>query len=212
MSQKETTDNLTVKYMHKLHGWRMAFFGMVILLAGLVIGGASMMILAPHRLMRPPRGPEFSSSRIMPLLRRDLGLSPEQSEKIQPIMDSHMEKLHEIRMDARSEIDKALAQMNEDISDILTEQQKRIWQRSLDRLQGELHPGGPRRGDGPRGPGFRGGQQDRFRRGQQDRFRRGPGGAPGFGPPRPPMGPNFPRNGMHRDTRDANDKPPNEDL
>jgi hypothetical protein len=147
---------------------------------------------------------------MMPLLRRDLGLSPEQSEKIQPILDNHMEKLHEIRMDARSEIDKALAQMNEDISDILTEQQKRIWQRSLDRLERELHPGGPRRGEGPRGgPGFRGGQQEPFRRGRQERGRWGPGS---FGPPQPPAGPNFRRDGRNHRTRDANDKPPNEDL
>jgi hypothetical protein len=206
MSKTETTDSLTINYMHKLRAWRMAFFGVVILLAGIVIGGASMMILAPDKLMKPPRGREFGH---MWMLRRDLGLSPEQSEKIKPILDSHMEALHEIRTDALSEIDKALVQMNEDISDILTEQQKRIWQRSLDRLERELYPGGPRRGEGPRGPGFRGGPQERFGRGRQERSRGGPGP---FGPPRPPAGPNFPRGGMHRDTRDANDKPPNEDL
>jgi len=181
MSKIERPDNLTISYIHKLHRWRMAFFGMVILLAGIVIGGASMLILVPHKLMRPPRGPEFESLRMIPSLRHDLGLSYEQSDKIKPIMDKHMEELQKIRMDACSEIDKALVQMDEDISAILTEKQQQIWQRRLDRLQQDLRPRGPRRGNGAGGI--------RFRRGQQEQFRRGPGP---FGPPRPPAGPNFP--------------------
>ena len=201
MSKIERPDNLTISYIHKLHRWRMAFFGMVILLAGIVIGGASMLILVPHKLMRPPRGPEFESLRMIPSLRRDLGLSLEQSEKIKPIMNKHMEKLQKIRMDARSEIDKALVQMNEDISAILTEKQQQIWQRRLDRLQQDLRPRGPRRGNGA--GGFR------LRRGRQEQFRRGPGP---FGPPRPPAGPNFPRNGVNHDTTGANEKPANKDL
>jgi hypothetical protein len=193
MSNKETIDNPPVNYIDKLHRWRMAFFGVVILVAGVVIGGASMMILAPDRLMKPPRGPEFGSQRMIPPLRRELGLSPEQEEKIKPILDSHMERLNEIRMEARSEIEEALTQMNESISDILTEEQRQIWQRSLDRLDREFHRGGPRRGGGPRGPGFQGGRQGGFRD--------GPGPGP-FGPHRPPRGPNSPRDGMGRDTTD----------
>lgn len=191
MSNKETIDNSVVNHMDKLHRWRMAFFGMVILVAGVVIGGASMMILAPDRLMKPPRGPEFDSFRMIPRLQRELGLSPEQEEKIKPILESHMEKLNEIRMEARSEIEEALIQMNKGISDILTEEQRQIWQRSLDRLDREFHRGGPRRGGGPRGSGFQGGRQGGFRDGP------GPGQ---FGPHRPPRGPNSPRDGMGRGT------------
>ena len=200
MSKKETIDNPAINYVHKLHCWRMAFFGMVILVAGVVIGGALMLILAPDKLMKPPRGPEFDSVRMIPPLRRDLGLSPEQEEKIKPILDKHMEKLHDIRMEARADIEEALTRMNKGISDILTDDQKRIWQRSFDRLERELHPGGPRRGGGPRGPGgFRGGQQERFRGGQPEHFRGGPGPS---GPHRPPRGPNSPRDGIGRGTSD----------
>ncbi len=193
MSDKETINNPAINYMDRLHRWRMAFFGMVVLIAGVVIGGASMMILAPDKLMRPPRGPEFGSQRMIPYLRRDLRLSPEQEEKIKPILDSHMERLDEIRMEARSEIEEALTQMNKGISDILTEEQRQIWQRGLDRLEREFHRGGPHRGPGPRGPGFRGGRQEGFRE--------GPGPGP-FGPHRPARGPNSPRDGMGRDEAD----------
>jgi len=200
MSNNETIDNPAINYLQGLHRWRMAFFGVVILVAGVVIGAASMLILAPDKLMKPPRGPEFGSERMIPPLRRDLGLSHEQEEQIKPILDSHMERLHEIRMGARSEIEEALSRMNKSISDILTEEQKQIWQRSLDRLERELHPGGPRRGGGPRGRGgFRGGQQERFRGGQPEHLRGGPGP---FGPNRPPMGPNSPEGGTRRGPTD----------
>ena len=204
MNKTETTDNLTVSYMHKLHRWRMAFFGVVILLAGIVIGGASMLILMPHKLMKPPRGPESESMRIISQLQRDLDLSHAQSEKMKPIMSRHMEKLHKIRTDARFEIDQALVQMNEDISAILTEKQKQNWQRRLDRLQRDLRPGGPRRGNGFGEP-RRGQQQERFRRGQQEHMRRGPGP---FGPQRP-AGPNSPRRSMEPAPRRPDERPRN---
>jgi hypothetical protein len=208
MSKTEVTDNLTVSCMHKLHRWRMAFFGVVILLAGLVIGGASMLILMPDKLMGPPRGPEFDSMRMIPPLRRDLGLSAEQSEQIKPILDRHMEKLQEIRDDARSEIGTTLEQMNEEISAILTEGQRQIWEGELGRLQQDLHPGGWRRGGG--GGRMRRGSEGSGQwpgRGQQEPFRRGPGP---FGPGRPPAGPNFPRNPMRQGMMEPNEKAPDE--
>ncbi len=74
--------------------------------------------------------------------------------------------------------------MNEDITALLTEQQKQIWQQRLNRLQRQLRPPG-------RGPGEGG----RHRGGPQERMRRGPGP---FGPGRRPDGPNMPHNGMRR--------------
>ena len=181
----------TIDYIQKLHRWRMAFFGTIILLAGLVIGSASMIILMPHRLLKPPPGPEFNSLIMIPPLRHKLGLTPEQTEKIKPILNRHIEKLNKIRMDARSEVGETLKQMNTDITAILTEEQKQIWQRGLHRLEAELHPGGWRHGEGGRGP----------------RYRRGPGP---LGPLHPMDGPNLPRNHMNRGTIEANEPPPNE--
>jgi hypothetical protein len=210
MNKTEGTDNLTVGYTYKLHRWRMAFFGVVILLAGLVIGGALMLILMPDKLMGPPRGPEFASIKMIGPLRRDLGLSGEQSEQIKPILDKHMEKLQEIRDDARSEIGTTLDQMNEEISAILTEGQRRIWQGQLGRLQQDLRPGGWRHGAGA-GGARRGGEGGGPRRwgGQQEQFRRGPGP---FGPSRPPAGPNFPRNPMNQGIMEQNEKAADEGL
>jgi FtsZ-binding cell division protein ZapB len=191
MSQKEKTDNPAVSHINKAHMWRMAFFGLIILVAGIAIGGSSMLIFAPEKIIKPPRGHEFASGRMVGQLRRELRLSPEQAEKIEPILKEHMETLHNIRIDAQDQIGEALEQMNEQISSILTDRQKQMWQKRLRHLQSPLHGGGQRRGEGPGG--------NRFRRGEQDRFRRGPGpGGPGpgpFGPRRRPAGPNMPEGG-----------------
>ena len=200
MSNIETTENQAIGYVRSSQRRRMAFFGMVILAAGISIGAASMLILAPEKLLRLPLDPEFGSMRMIPPLRRELGLSPEQEQKIEPILDKHMQTLDYIRMEARSSIEQALIRMNESISDILTDEQRQIWQQSLERLEREFYPGGSRRGGGPRGPGgFRGGRQERFRDGPPEHFRGGPGP---FGPRRGQMGPNSPLDGTDRGATD----------
>ena len=188
MSKIETTDNITASYVHKLHRWRMAFFGVIILFAGIVIGAASMMILVPERVIRPPRGPEFNVLRTLPSLQRDLGLSDEQLKEIEPVFSGRMEELRGIRENARVEITKILEQMNSEISSLLTEEQKNKWQGELERLQGQLRPGnrrrgeglgaGPRRGRGNEAVGPRRGNEagEPVRdRGRQERLRRGQG-------------------------------------
>ncbi|MBN2313141.1 MAG: hypothetical protein JXM79_04385 [Sedimentisphaerales bacterium] len=196
MSQIEKSDPMNIGAMCNLHRWRMIFFGAIILLAGMVTGGALMMILMPHKLMTPPPGPEFDSLRMLPSLRRDLGLTPEQSRRISPILDQHMKKLGEIRTEARTEIEQTLKQMNEDICEILTDRQERIWKQSVERLQRGLRPGG---GPGRLGEGPGGGRQ---RRGQQER--RGPGP---YGPPQRQRGPNVPQDTMNSDTNHTEEKP-----
>lgn len=185
MSDIKTTDNINVNYLQKMHRWRMAFFGVIILLAGIIIGGASIMILMPEKVIGPSPGPEFESLRMIPPLRRNLGLSEEQAEKIKPVLDSHMQELREIRENARSEIEQTLGQMNAEISSVLTEEQKQRWTGEVERLQRQIRPGRQRRGegmgrqrrDGERSGYRRGGEGQGMRQGRSQRegMRRGAG-------------------------------------
>jgi len=170
----ETTDSLSVNYMRKLHRWRMAFFGLAILLAGIVIGAAStLMLVRPHPIGWPD-GPEFVSERMLRGLQHQLHLSSEQADEIESILQKYMRKLNDIRMDARPQIVEQLRLMNEEISAVLTEQQKQVWQDSLHQLQRQLQPRGYRWGAEREGPPYRQG------RGK-------------FGPPPPRNGPPSPR-------------------
>jgi hypothetical protein len=201
MSQNETINNPAVSHINKAHTWRMAFFGLIILMAGIVIGGSSMLIFAPNKIIQPPPGPEFRSLRMIPPLRRDLGLDPEQAEKIKPVLDKYMQKLNTIRTEARTEIAETLKLMNQEIAAILTDEQLQLWHREIDRLQRDLRGGGgpgPRGGEGPGGPRFRGGQQERPRR--------GPGPGP-FGPRYRPAGPNVPQESTNKNSTEIPEEP-----
>ncbi len=205
------TDNINVNYMQKMHRWRMAFFGIVILLAGIVIGGASILILMPKKVIGPSAGPEFDSLRVIRPLRNNLGLTEEQAEKIKPILDGHMQKLQEIRESARSEIGQILEQMNTEISSVLTEEQKQKWTGEVERLQRQIRPG-RRWGDGMGGQ-RRGGEQGGLRRGserqgmrqgrgQRDQIRRGAGPN---GSRRIPAGPNSVKDEVKNESTDVNE-------
>jgi hypothetical protein len=176
MNQQEFSDN-SILIMKKLHRWRMAFFGLVILLAGLVIG-STLTFLLMRRVDRPSiPAPEFEAEQVVRRLGRQLNLSNKQMKQLEPILRNHMQKLHDIRMEARPQIMEQLRLMNEEISSVLNEEQKQLWQRHLRRLQAELRQ--PRR--------HRAGSESRLPDGQRPRRQ----GRERFGPP-PPAVPNEP--------------------
>jgi hypothetical protein len=180
MSQTETTETPNVDYMRKMHRWRMAFFGLVILLAGLVIGASSTLMLVRHGERGHPWGPEFVSKKMVDDLQRDLGLSPEQAKKIEAIVKKRMQKLEVIRKEARPKVEEQLKLMNKEISAVLTEEQRRTWEENWKRRFHRFQRP-PRPGEGPR---RRGGPPDRMRRGPER-----------FGPPPDPNRPPIPPEG-----------------
>ncbi len=136
-----------------VHRWRMAFFGLVILLAGVVIGTcATLLWLCRTRTSPQGPSPELAAVSMVGRLQDYLHLSPEQTEKLEPILRNHLEQLYEIHIGARSKIEEQLRQMNTEISSILDEDQKHLWDEHLQGLQRRLRlgpagpPGPPRRG------------------------------------------------------------------
>jgi hypothetical protein len=127
----------------------MAFFSLVILLAGLVIGSASTVIVLRSRFGPPGGGMgQFTGGRMLGRLHRELDLSPEQREQLEPIIQKYMQELHEIRQNAARTIDERLRRMNEEISSVLDEDQQRRWQHHLEQLRERLPDRGRRRGPG----------------------------------------------------------------
>jgi len=132
--------------LSRLHRWRMAFFGLVILLAGFVIGAGAVLIWASHRgpgkarawpngpgPIQPPQG-EVLVQQLQPYLR----LSDQQVQAIIPIVREHMSSLHYIRQEARPKVAEQLRLMDKQISDVLNKDQKRLWDRRFRLLQEQL--------------------------------------------------------------------------
>lgn len=197
MENSEKNTNSNIEHIKKVYFWKSAFFGLIILAAGIAIGGASMSIFASHKMTQKPPRTEYNN--LTPRLVQDLGLQQQQINKIRPILDKHMQHLYEIREDARVDIAKTLEQMNKEIYPILSELQKRRWSNELIRIQRQLNPEparnpqggrGLRRGAGQAGQGGGG----RLGRGGQPLNQRLAGLRRGMGAQPSPAAPNSPLN------------------
>ncbi len=169
MNQPENLDNPTILLL-RLHRWRMAFFGLIILIAGLTIGAAAtLMTLRVSGPGSQGTGERFAVpmlDRIVPRLR----LSREQAEKVEPILRDHMQRLDEIREQGRTQIAAELEAMDEQMATVLSPDQQRLWRDLLRGLPGQFQRGqGGRFGPGPQGPrGPRGRGQGQSRRSSED--------------------------------------------
>ncbi len=166
MNHADGSDNPVV-LLRGLHRWRTAFFGLVILLAGITLGAAGALLLVRPAERQPPMDLEMATNAMLGRFRAELGLTREQTRQIQQILRTRMQKLHEIRLQARPEIEEQLGAVKEEIGAVLTAEQRDRWQGIMLRLEREFRRG-MRRGPGGPGPGFRGG-----------RDRPGPPGGPG---------------------------------
>ncbi len=125
-----------IEHLKKIYFWKSAFFGLIILAAGITIGGASMSIFASHKMAQKPPRPEYNN--LMPRLVQSLGLQQQQINKIRPILDKYMDRLYEIREDARNDIATTLEQMNKEINPLLGDRQRNVWSNELFRIQREF--------------------------------------------------------------------------
>ena len=138
MENLEKNTNSNVDHIKKMFFWRTAFFGLIILVAGIAIGGASMSIFASRKITHKPEPREYNS--LLPRLAQILSLQQQQVNKIKPIIDENMQHLYEIREDARTEIADTLEKMNNEIYPLLSDIQKRRWSSELIRIQREIDP------------------------------------------------------------------------
>ncbi|MHC4115391.1 MAG: hypothetical protein ACYSSL_08760 [Planctomycetota bacterium] len=143
MNQTEITKDDTIKYIEKMHRWRMAFFGLVILLAGIVIGSAFTFVFVRHAPFDNSSDSGRAAAKMLDRLAPRLQLSAEQQKSLEAILKKYMERLHEIRSDARPRISKQLQEMNDEISALLTKDQMRIWERHIKSVRKQLHPQAP---------------------------------------------------------------------
>jgi len=156
ISQNESSESPTV-LLQRLHHWRMAFFGMVILLAGMLSGAAVTLLIVGHL---GPKGPAWSVHAVRLLLERLTGplhLTADQRQQIEPILKSHMTRLDQIQGDGQKAVAEELRRMTQEVAGVLTEDQMRLWERlfldlpgSMRHIPQELGPGYGR-GPAPRG-------------------------------------------------------------
>jgi hypothetical protein len=124
-------------------------FSILILASGIIIGSGVTLMTADQFNKKPvPPGPEYMSKRMVERIIRELGLSPQQQEQLDPIVKQHMEAMDKIREEARPKIAEELKQMNDEIMAILNEGQKQIWNDKIQQMQDNFPRMHQRRGPG----------------------------------------------------------------
>jgi len=157
MSPAESNPNPAL-LIAQVHRWRTAFFGLVILLAGVVIGAGAVLIwAAPRTAARlPPRvpgpdgdisGPMGPAEVIVQRLKRSLQLSGQQVQAVRPIVREHMANLNRIRQETRPKVAEQLRLMGQRVEEKLNRDQRRLWDEQFRRLHEQLQWQSP----GPRG-------------------------------------------------------------
>lgn len=154
MRTPEMNETPTVA-LRRLHRWRMAFSGLVILIAGITIGGAGAVVFIRPAERQPPPDMERAVAGMVGWFRQELSLSQEQMAEIEAILRLRMGNLEQLRREARPKIDEQLQAMKYEIDDVLTEEQRNHWLRITERLEREFHRGMRRGGPGRPGPGPR---------------------------------------------------------
>lgn len=165
VNPSESSESPTV-LLRRLHHWRMAFFGVVILLAGM-LSGAAVTLLTIRQI--GPRGPVPPVPAVKLLLARlsgPLHLTGEQRQQVEPILQEHLVRLDQIQADGQKSIAEELRLLSQAMAGVLTEDQMHLWERLFSDLPGSLRhiPAGrgPGLGRGPAPPGgWRGPPGDR---------------------------------------------------
>jgi len=137
--------------LQRIHRWRMAFFSVIILLAGTMIGASGMFIWNRHTLTKPRTQPAAKTNNqqnknappntgspwavMGKSLDRHLKLTDEQSKELLRILRQHWTQLNKIKLEARPRIREELLAMNEKVITLLNDKQKNLWRQDFRRLQ-----------------------------------------------------------------------------
>ncbi len=109
--------------------WRMAFFSIIILLAGIAIGASGMFLWCSNQKPKPAVPQTVTISRAMRRLEYQLKLNKPQAEQIRPMLRRCVVALEQVRKKARPQINQHLRRMNQGIATVLEANQMKQWKR-----------------------------------------------------------------------------------
>jgi hypothetical protein len=137
MKTSEDAANPTLLLKRMLY-WRMAFFSVIILLAGMAIGASGMFMWLSSQKPKATPSQTMTVNRVMRQLDSQLKLSKAQADQIRPLLRKCVESLEQVRKKARPEINQSLRRMNQDIASVLKDGQMKQWKKYEKQLMGLL--------------------------------------------------------------------------
>ncbi|MBN1424571.1 hypothetical protein JXA88_08445 [Candidatus Fermentibacteria bacterium] len=112
---------------------RMALYGAVLLICGMIIGAGVMASVLWERFQHSVRDPKGMPERIAEDMRQGLQLSDAQADQIKAIMERHRDEFDEIRSEMEPRIQAHMDQVDAEIREVLTPEQRSEWERRFAR-------------------------------------------------------------------------------
>ncbi len=138
--------------------WRGAAYGIVILMAGIVMGFAAGAHYGRYSVFRAFRAGSERGT-VAKRMARDLELTPEQSQQMERIVSKRLAEIREIRASSRPLVTEQMELMREEVEQILSAEQRQKLSKRFERMERWVkrgrHPGADGTG-AKHGPGHGG--------------------------------------------------------
>ncbi|MHB1035751.1 MAG: hypothetical protein ACYC35_12870 [Pirellulales bacterium] len=121
----------------------------IIFLSGVVIGAGSSVLFVHHRMVQVFQHPDQERERLVAAVRRHLGLSDEQTEKVERIFLKRQAALEAIRRDMHPRIAAELDGLDRDMTAVLDADQAVKWRTRFEFFRHTWFPPPPR-AEGPK--------------------------------------------------------------
>lgn len=126
--------------MPRRRRWLSWLLAVVIFVSGVVVGGGLAVALIHNRVLAALHHPEQAPERITQRLRRTLSLSDEQTAQVQAILHKRQQTLQEIRRRVQPEVETQIDEVEREVADVLTPEQRERWHRLLEQLRATWLP------------------------------------------------------------------------
>ncbi|MCA9098279.1 MAG: hypothetical protein KDA36_07835 [Planctomycetaceae bacterium] len=121
--------------VRKRRSWiKSLILAFIVFLAGSVAGGAGTLLFVHRHLADFIRNPHEAPQKIIPILKRRLGLDPEQTAKIETIIREHHRNLQEIRYETTPRVRTEIDAIQTEVADVLNPDQRELWNRRMTQL------------------------------------------------------------------------------
>lgn len=144
MSDEKMSESPAVMPARKRRSWVWsAVLALVVFGAGGITGGGLTMIAIHRHLSDFIRNPNDAPDRVMPWLKRRLGLDEEQTAEVEKIVRAHHRNLQAIRRETVPKVRKELEATQTEVSAVLKPGQRELWNKRMTQMQNFWFPALP---------------------------------------------------------------------
>lgn len=136
MSEKqETQSSKTARPRRRPHRLWSVLIGAAILICGMIIGACLTLVVVRNRVIDLIHHPQKRTAAMVRRLDRALDLSQEQRGEVREVLRKHRAEFNEIRREVGPRVKRQIEALDRDVSAVLDPEQKRKWDRLLNRLR-----------------------------------------------------------------------------